>query len=111
MRSDAERLEDSLEMCRNLGEPVAPRVGSLDVDPVLTAAAQRWIEILGEAASGLSERLRAAHSEVPWRGVIGMRTILAHGYFHLDLDLIRAVVERDAPDLERQVEAILKEMA
>jgi hypothetical protein len=39
-----------------------------------------------------------------------MRNILAHGYFGVDLDILRAVLERDAPDIERQVEAILEGM-
>ncbi len=73
MRTDRERLEDILDMCSQLREHVASRAGSLDEDPVLLAASQRWIEILGEAAAGLSEDLRAAHPDVPWRGAIGMR--------------------------------------
>jgi uncharacterized protein with HEPN domain len=77
---------------------------------VLLAASQRWIEILGEAAAGLSTEFRAAHPEVPWRGAIGMRNILAHGYFELDLAILRAVLERDAPVLERDITAILQEL-
>jgi uncharacterized protein with HEPN domain len=60
-------------MCSKLQENVATRACSLGDDPVLLGAAQRWIEILGEAAAGLSPELRAAHPDVPWRGVIGMR--------------------------------------
>jgi uncharacterized protein with HEPN domain len=41
---------------------------------------------------------------------IGMRDILAHGYFDLDLDILRAVVERDAPVLERDIAAILEDL-
>lgn len=109
MRGDRERLEDILEMCRNLREHIGPRVESLADDPVLLAAAQRWIEILGEAAAGISEELRAANPSVPWRGAIGMRNILAHGYFHVDLDVLRGVIERDAPQLEEQISALLEE--
>jgi uncharacterized protein with HEPN domain len=39
-----------------------------------------------------------------------MRNILAHGYFELDLDILRAVLERDAPVLERDITAILQEL-
>ena len=110
MRSDRARLEDILEMCRNLSEHVAGRADALASDPVLLAATQRWIEIIGEAAASLSDELRDAHPAAPWRGAIGMRNILAHGYFHVDIDLIRRVVEHDAPSIERDVARILGEL-
>ncbi len=110
MRSDPERLEDILEMCRNLSEHVLLRVDSLATDPVLLAAAERWIEILGEAMAGVSPELRSAHPDVPWREAIATRNILAHGYFDLDLSALRVVVERDGPALERQIRAILAEL-
>lgn len=110
MRSDRERLEDILEMCRHLREQVAGRKDELAVDPVLQAAAQRWIEIIGEAAANVSTELRSARPEVPWSSAIGMRNILIHGYFHLDLEVVWRVVERDAPEIERLVSGILEEL-
>lgn len=50
---------------------------------------QTWmvhhLEILGEAARALSDGARRAAPEVPWRQVIGMRNILVHDYFGIDL--------------------------
>ena len=97
-------------MCRNLRTHVAPRTDALSSDPVLLAATQRWIEVIGEAAASLSNELRDAHPNMPWRGVIGMRNILAHGYFHLDLDIVRTVVERDVPRIEREIRRIIDEL-
>jgi uncharacterized protein with HEPN domain len=77
---------------------------------VLLAAAEYWILVIGEAAANVSEELRAGHPEVPWSGPIGMRQILVHAYFGSDVDVVREVVERSAPELERQVEAILEEL-
>ena len=55
-----------IEMCdllvRHASDPEA-----LAENPVVQAAAQRWIEILGEAASHVSDETKAAHPEVPWR--------------------------------------------
>ena len=110
MRSDRERLEDILEMCRLIHEQVSGRRERLAADPVLQAAAQRWIGIIGEAAANVSSELRNAHPEVSWAGAIGMRQILIHGYFHMDLDVVWEVVERDAPALQAQVERILAEL-
>lgn len=79
----------------------------LATDPVVQAAAQRWVEVLGEAASHLSDDVRSAHPEVPWREIIGTRVILAHAYFHVDQDIIGDVVERDIPAVRVQLQAIL----
>ncbi len=63
--------------------------------------------MLGEAASHLSDEVRSAHPEVPWREIIGTRVILAHAYFHVDQDIIGNVVERDIPAVRVQLQAIL----
>jgi uncharacterized protein with HEPN domain len=99
-----------LEMCRLLRQEVARAEQRFRVDPVLQAAVQRWLEIIGEAAAGLSAELRDAHPDVPWRDVIGMRQVLAHGYFHVDLDIVWRVVERDLPELEQRVRRMLDEL-
>ena len=105
MRDDGDRLLDMIEMCdlliRHASDPHA-----LATNPVIQAAAQRWIEVLGEAASHVSDETQAAHPEVPWRDMIGTRIILAHAYFHIDQDIIGHVVNRDIPVLRTQLAAI-----
>jgi len=81
--------------------------GVLATDPVVQAAAHRWIEVLGEAASHLSDQLRSAHPEIPWREIIGTRVILAHAYFHIDQDIIGDVVQRDIPAIRSPLQQIL----
>ena len=110
MRSDRERLEDIVEACDLIEGSIGHRRHDLATDAVLQAAAQRWIEVIGEAAAGLSEQLRDSHPDVPWRSAIGMRNILAHGYFDIDVALIGNVVERDMPALRAQVSRILAEL-
>ena len=40
-------------------------------DPVIQAAAQPWIEVLGEAASHVSDETKSASPEVAWREIAG----------------------------------------
>ena len=94
-----------IEMCDLLTLHAADR-SVLERDAVVQAAAQRWVEILGEAASHVSEGLRSAHPEVPWREIIGTRVILAHGYFHIDEDVIGEVVTRHVPALVHHLRII-----
>ena len=55
----------------------------------------RHLQIIGEAASRLTQDARDQHPAVPWREIIGMRHILVHGYFEVDLDLAWSVVDRE----------------
>ena len=71
----------------------------LDTDAVLVGALERFVEVLGEAASRLSENTRETAPEVPWREIIAMRNRLVHGYFAVDLDILWTVVNDDLPEL------------
>ena len=108
MRDDRERLLDIVEMCDNLSRYVVDGGRErMDRDPTVLAAAERWVEVLGAAARTISAELRAAHPEVPWQDVVGMRTILAHGYFHIDAEILWQVAYRDAPTIRTRALAML----
>jgi uncharacterized protein with HEPN domain len=85
--------------------------GRLEADPVVQAAAQRWIEVLGEAASKVSSEATSAHPEIPWRDIVGTRVILAHAYFHIDPAVVRQVVSVDVPKLREQLNAVVTALA
>jgi uncharacterized protein with HEPN domain len=51
-------------------------------------ATERDLEILGEAARGVSETVRNEHPEIPWRGLVGRRNVLTHEYGNIDYDLL-----------------------
>jgi len=104
MRGDRDRLLDMIEMCDLLLRHASDRV-ALATDPVIQAAAQRWIEVLGEAAAHVSDETKTTHPEIPWRDIIGTRVILAHAYFHIDQDIIGQVIDRDVPALRIQLVA------
>ena len=62
-------------------------------------AIMRVLEIVGEAARKISSETKAAHHEVPWNDMIGMRNKLIHDYFRLDLQKVWDTVQRDIPSL------------
>ena len=39
--------------------------------------------------------------QIPWDQIVGMRNILVHEYFTIDLDEIWSTVEKDLPKLKR----------
>ena len=54
---------------------------------------------IGELAKNLPNEFKAAHIEIPWRKIIDMRNIAAHGYHVMDDDIIWDVVKHFMPDL------------
>jgi uncharacterized protein with HEPN domain len=110
LRRDRDRLRDILERCAYIREHVASNLDRLQEDVVLAAAAQTWLQVIGEAAANVSQELRDAHPEVAWRGAIGLRNMIAHGYGALDMCVLRRVIEDDVPVLEAQIRAILAEL-
>ena len=79
----------------------------LDKDEKLALAIVRLLEILGEAAKGVSEQVRQEYPAIPWRQIAGTRDRLIHGYFDVDYDIVWKIVSMDlAPVVEKLQEAL-----
>lgn len=63
----------------------------------------RRIEIIGEATKNIPKEFKKAHKEIPWSKISGMRDILIHQYFGIDLDLTWEVVKSDLPELKKNI--------
>lgn len=76
-------------------------------DEKTVAAVAHMIAQLGELARRLSESARAARPDLPWRDLIGMRNRIYHDYGGLDLERLRETVEKDLPQLQEAIDAML----
>jgi uncharacterized protein with HEPN domain len=72
-------------------------------------AVVRNLEVIGEAVKNVPSEVRDRHPEVPWQRIAGLRDILIHQYFGLDIDIIWDIIQNKLPDLRQQVETILSE--
>lgn len=82
---------------------------ALNQDEVWTLGLVKCIEVVGEAASRLSEELKTVYPEVPWRDIVAMRNRLIHVYFEIDLEQVWSAVTVDLPRLRDDVRRILSE--
>ena len=74
---------------------------------MLSLAVVRLLEIIGEAAQGVSGSFREAHPEISWTKMAGMRDRLIHGYFDVNLDVVWETVRQDLPSLITLVEKVV----
>jgi uncharacterized protein with HEPN domain len=72
-------------------------------DLMRQSAIARQLEIVGEAANHVSKEFQAAHSEIPWQDMIGMRNILIHLYHEMDLKIVWKTVHEALPALIAQL--------
>ena len=75
---------------------------------VLNLAVEKLFINLGEAAQRLSEPERAQIAGVPWRQIIGLRNILAHGYEQVDHETLFRTVTADLGGVETTLRAALE---
>jgi len=74
-----------------------------DQDDRTIDAVIRNLQIIGEAAKAIPESVRAGYPNVEWKKIAGLRDILAHQYFEVDLDIIWDVLQNKLPELDREL--------
>ncbi len=80
----------------------------LDGNRMLVLSLVKSIEIIGEAASGLSESVYERHPQIPWKKIVNMRHRLIHAYSDVNLDIVWSTVVNDLPPLIEELEKIVK---
>ena len=106
MRRDGERLADIIEAAEKISIRAGKGRHAVDADEDVQIVLVHLIQVIGEAASGLSDELTSAHPEVPWRQIVAIRNRVVHGYFEVDLDILWDVATIDVPHLAGQIRTI-----
>jgi uncharacterized protein with HEPN domain len=78
-----------------------------DADETLKLALAHLIQIIGEAAQHVSKESYAAHPEIPWHEITGMRHKIVHDYMGVNYNIIWQVVTQDLPILIAALEKIV----
>jgi len=65
--------------------------------------------IIGEAAAQISEETRATATEIPWTKVVGLRNLIAHEYFRVDLEVVRSILSQQLGQLEETANRLLEQ--
>jgi len=109
LRHDQEWLLDILEALQMIEKYAAKGEKGVYEEELIQIWIIHYIQIAGEAANHLSESIKNNHTDIPWKGIIGMRNVLVHQYFGLDLDEIWDTVSTDLPVLKAKIQKLLAE--
>lgn len=104
-------LRDMLEAASKIARYLGGRQAEAFLaDEMAYDATLRNLEIIGEAAKAIPEEIRQRYPEVDWRGVTGLRDVLAHAYFALDDATLWKIVHTDVRQLLEVLEKIEGEL-
>jgi uncharacterized protein with HEPN domain len=105
---DRIRIQHMLEAAAEAAAFIRGRTSQeLTVDRMLLLALVKEIEIIGEAATQVSEELRERSPDIPWARIKGMRNRLIHAYSDVNVGLVWSTVVSDPPELVRSLEQLL----
>lgn len=109
-REDLIRLRHMLEAAQEVVQFTQSKTrADLDSDRQLVLAVVQLLEIIGEAASRVSEQCREDHPEIDWANAIGMRNRLIHAYFDISLAIVWRTIKEDLPPLISYLDNVLAE--
>jgi uncharacterized protein with HEPN domain len=111
LRSDEERLRDISEAIERIERHTKAGRSAFDRDELIQSWVVHHLQIIGEAARRLSQDWKASHPEVLWHAIVGMRHILVHSYFEIDLDAVWSTVENNLLQLKTVVSHSLDDSA
>ena len=80
---------------------------TFEADRMRIDAVIRNLEVIGEAVKQVPNSVREKHPSVEWRKIAGLRDILIHKYFDVNLEIIWGVAQSNIPILKTEIQHIL----
>jgi uncharacterized protein with HEPN domain len=104
-REPRQFLEDIVVSARLVREYLRDTdFAGLEANRQLQDSVVHRLEIIGEAAKNLPESIVNAIPEVPWARIRGMRNLLVHQYWEINIERVWAVIHNELPPLVAAVE-------
>jgi len=108
MRDVYERFLDMIEAIQRIEKYASRGRQAFVSDELIQTYIVHNLQILGEAAAKVSANQQSQYVDLPWPKMVGMRNVLVHNYFNIDLDIVWQVVESELPSLKEKINRILE---
>jgi uncharacterized protein with HEPN domain len=79
-------------------------------DVQLQDSVLRRLEVIGEATKNIPQSIRDKYPHIPWRNIAGLRDVLIHAYFGVNLHRTWKVVNEDIPDLRNKIQQVQQKL-
>jgi uncharacterized protein with HEPN domain len=108
-RDERERLRDIKDAIIAIRDHLASagETSAAKEDPLLHDALLFQFVVIGEAVKNLSQETRESAPEIPWTDIAGLRDLIAHEYFRIDIHRVLEIAEHDLPPLEDAIDEML----
>ena len=103
MTSDSLRIDHILNAIKKINDATACTQEEFLASVLKQDAVSYNFLIIGEAANQISDEMRAAHPDIPWKVIIGMRNVLIHDYVQTNYKLVWETARNDLPKLRAQL--------
>lgn len=108
--SDKERLMHIIDAINYINKALSNKEErAFQEDFILHTAVVKWVEIVGEASYKLTRDYKSKHLEIDWRLIEGLRHILVHDYFEVNLETLWQIYKNDLPPLKNKIEQLIKD--
>lgn len=108
MRRDESLLLDMLIACQKIERfTINLSQQEFDESEIVQSAVLREIQVIGEAARMVSEKMKSNQNQIPWRIISGMRNRIIHEYFNIDLKIVWQTIQTNIPSLHEQLQEIV----
>jgi uncharacterized protein with HEPN domain len=77
---------------------------------IVIDAVIRNLEVIGEAAKSIPVEAREEYPHIPWKRMIGLRNIMIHDYFGIDLSIVWTIVRTNLPEARKDIENMLSKI-
>ena len=105
-------IEDILTSINKIGKYTKNMdFNSFNENELVIDAVIRNLEVIGEAAKYLPDKIREKYPNLPWKRIIGLRNIAIHKYFSTDLPLIWKILTENIPETKKGILAIKEDLS
>ncbi|WP_036486303.1 DUF86 domain-containing protein [Myxosarcina sp. GI1] len=105
------RLQDILAMCAEIATFTAGMsFADFERDPKTIKAVLYNLAVIGEVASQLLPEVELLYPEIPWVDIRGIRNLIIHEYFRVNLNIVWETIQTDLPLLVHQLEELIENL-